>query len=188
VYTAAVLLQKAKEHEGEALDIEWRYLSLEQINNKEGEGWKIWEQPDSYPMRGRWAFKGADAARKQGNEAFQRFHLSLLTSRHVDQNELTEKETIFEAARSAGLDMAQFEKDFESATLEQLAKDHEEGVSNYGVFGCPTLVFDGSNAGYLKMRPLPADEELVDTWKQVKNIVDGRPEIGEIKRPTAPQR
>lgn len=138
-------------------------------------------------MRGRWAFKGAEAARKQGKDAFERYHIGLLAARHVDQKELTDKETIFETAREAGLDMAQFENDFDAATLESVAKDHEHGVSTYGVFGTPTLVFEDGKSGYLKMRPLPPDDELVDTWKQVKSVVAGRPEIGEIKRPVAPQ-
>lgn len=181
------MLRKAKEHEGDNLDIQWRYLSLEQINQKEGEDWKIWEQPESYPMRGRYAFKGAEAARKQGDEAFDRFHLNLLAARHVDQKELTDKETVFQAARDAGLDMDRFEQDFEAATLERIAKDHQEGVENYGVFGTPTLVFDGGKSGYIKMRPLPPEDELVDTWKQVKAVVFDRPEIGEIKRPVPKQ-
>lgn len=176
-------MRKAKEHEGDNLEVEWRCLSLEQINSNEEDGWKIWEQPESYPMRSRWAFKGAEAARKQGDDAFERFHLRLLESRHVDRNELANQETVFQAARDTGLDMDQFEKDYESATLERLGTDHEKGVTEYGVFGTPTLVFEGGNSGYLKLRPLPPEEELADTWEQVKAIVTGRPEIGEIKRP-----
>jgi predicted DsbA family dithiol-disulfide isomerase len=136
-------------------------------------------------MRGRFAFRGAEAARKQGKNAFERFHLSLLSARHVDQKELTAEETIFEAAESAGLDMKQFKKDYEAATIDQVGIDHEEGVSNYGIFGTPTLIIDKTHPGYLKMRPLPPEEELVDTWKQVKGLIAGRPEIGEIKRPVA---
>ena len=177
------MLQKAKEVEGDDLDIEWRYLSLEQINQKQGDDWKIWEQPEAFPMRGRYAFKGAEAARKQGNDAFERYHLNLLTARHVDGKEITDKETIFQAARDAGLDMEQFERDFDAATLDRVAQDHEEGVDSYGVFGTPTLVFEGGKSGYVKLRPLPPDEELAATWRQIKDMIVGRPELGEIKRP-----
>jgi predicted DsbA family dithiol-disulfide isomerase len=177
------LLQKAKEHEGDDLEIEWRYLSLEQINSSEGDGWKIWEQPANYPMRSRWAFRGAEAARKQGKDAFERYHLNVLHARHVDRKELATQDTIFEAAEQAGLDMDQFKKDFDAATVDQVGVDHEEGVSKFGIFGTPTLVLNGEHAGYLKLRPLPPDEELPATWKQVKDLVAGRPEIGEIKRP-----
>jgi predicted DsbA family dithiol-disulfide isomerase len=181
------LLRHAREHSDDNLDVEWRYLSLEQINNKHGDDWKVWEQPESYPMRGRLAFKGAEAARKQGDDAFDNYHLALLKARHVEGKELTDRETIFGAARDAGLDMDRFTEDFESATLDELGKQHEAGVSKHGVFGCPTIVFDGSSAGYLKLRPLPPDEELLKTWEQVKAIIHGRPEIAEIKRPVAPR-
>jgi predicted DsbA family dithiol-disulfide isomerase len=181
------LLRKAKEHEGDNLDVTWRYLSLEQINTNEGDDWKIWEQPDNYPMRSRWAFRGAEAARKQGDEAFERFHLNLLTARHVDRKELTTQDTVFEAAQEAGLDMDQFKTDFEAATIDQVGIDHEEGVSQYGVFGTPTLVFEGGKSGYLKLRPLPPEDEMTKTWAQVREFIVGRPEIGEIKRPVPKQ-
>ncbi|TVR71312.1 MAG: hypothetical protein EA415_11600 [Sphaerobacteraceae bacterium] len=176
------MLQKAKE-EDDALDIEWRYLSLEQINSKEEDDWKIWEQPANYPMRSRWAFRGAEAARKQGKDAFERYHLNMLKARHVDQKELTDEDTVFEAAKEAGLDMDQFRADFDAATIDKVGADHEEGVDKFGIFGTPTIVIDGEHAGYLKMRPLPADDELGATWQQVKSMIAGRPEIGEIKRP-----
>lgn len=177
------MLQKAKEHEGDNLEIDWRYLSLEQINSNEGDDWKIWEQPANYPMRSRWAFRGAEAARNQGKDAFEKYHLNLLTARHVDRKELTTQDTIFEAAEAAGLDMDKFKQDFDAATIDQVGVDHQEGVTKYGVFGTPTIVINGEHAGYLKMRPLPADDELASTWEQVKTMIAGRPEIGEIKRP-----
>jgi 2-hydroxychromene-2-carboxylate isomerase len=181
------LLRHAKEHAGDDLDVTWRYLSLEQINNKHGGDWKIWDQPQAYPMRGRLSFMGAESARAQGADAFEKFHLALLTARHVDGKELTDRETIFAAARDAGLDMDRFERDFDAATLDALAEDHEAGVSKHGVFGCPTIVFDNGKAGYLKLRPLPPDDELLSTWEQIKAIIHGRPEISEIKRPTPPR-
>lgn len=134
-------------------------------------------------MRSRWAFRGAEAARKQGDDAFERYHLGMLTARHVDRKELTDEKTIFEVAEEAGLDMEQFKKDFEAATIDQVGVDHEEGVNKFGVFGTPTIVFDGERAGYLKLRPLPEGDELGKTWEQVKDLIAGRPEIGEIKRP-----
>ncbi len=177
------MLQKAKEHEGDNLEVEWRYFSLEQINSNEGDDWKIWEQPSNYPMRSRWAFRGAEAARKQGKSAFEQFHINLLTARHVDRKELATQDTVFEAAEAAGLDMEQFKKDFEAATIDQVGVDHEEGVSKFGIFGTPTIVINGEHAGYLKLRPIPEGDELNRTWEQVKDLIAGRPEIGEIKRP-----
>ena len=137
------MLHHAQQQLGDKLNIAWRYFSLEQVNQKNGPDWKLWEQPESYPSRARLCFKGAEAARKQGEDAFTRFHLALLAARHVDGKELTEPQTILDAARSAELDMSKFERDFDSATLDNVGRDHEAGVNTYGVFGTPTLVFEG---------------------------------------------
>ena len=156
------------------------------MNSQHGEDWKLWEQPESYPSRARLAWKGAEAARKQGNEAFERFNLALLTARHADGKELTDPETIFGAAQQAGLDLDKFKQDFESATLEALGPDYEEGREEYGVFGTPTFLFEGAKPAYMRLRPLPPEDEMFDVYQQVKAMMVDRPNIQEIKRPVPP--
>lgn len=180
------MLHKVKQELGDQVDVNWRYFSLEQVNQKNGPDWKLWDQPESYPSRARLAWKGAIAAREQGRDAFDRFHLALLTMRHVDNRELTDRETIFDAARAVELDMAQFERAFAAATLESVGRDHEAGVATFGVFGTPTFVFDNGNAAYLRLRPLPPENELMAVWEQIKGIMADRPQILEIKRPVRP--
>ena len=48
---------------GAKLTINWKYFSLEQVNNQQGLQWKLGEQPDHYPSRGLRAFWAAEAAR-----------------------------------------------------------------------------------------------------------------------------
>ena len=43
---------------GDDLQIEWRSFALEQVNSKEGDGWKAWEQGSDYVSRGLWALRG----------------------------------------------------------------------------------------------------------------------------------
>ncbi len=182
------MLHSVKDRTNGQLDLRWRYFSLEQVNQKHGPDWKLWEQPETYPSRGRLAWKGAEAARQQGPQAFERFHLALLRLRHEESWELTRPETILEAARRAGLDLDRFQRDFEQATLDGLARDHEEGVQRHGVFGTPTLVFENGRAAYLKLRPLPPESEYVAVWERLKDIIADRPYIEEIKRPVPPAR
>ena len=66
---------------GDKLQVNWKNFSLEQTNNKQGEDWRIWEQPDDYPSRGLPAFRAAEAARLQGEEAYERMHFALLEGR-----------------------------------------------------------------------------------------------------------
>ena len=71
-------LYQVKKEYGDALELTWRWFSLEQVNSKEA-GWKVWEQPEEYEGRSIWALRAGAAARRQGAEAFDRFHLALLT-------------------------------------------------------------------------------------------------------------
>ncbi len=182
------MLHHAQQQLGDKLKVSWRYFSLEQVNNKFGPEWKLWDQPESYPSRSRLCWKGAEAARQQGDDAFARFHLALLTARHVDGKELTERQTIIDAARSAELDVEQFERDFDAATLEGVGRDHEAGVDTYGVFGTPTLVFPDGRAAYLRLRPLPPESEMMGVWERLRDLIAEHPYVLEVKRPVPPVR
>lgn len=91
-----------------------------------------------------------------------------------------------DVAKAADLDMDQFKRDFDAATLEAVGIDHEEGVQRYGVFGTPTFVFDNGQAAYMRLRPLPEESEMPAIWQQITDIMQGRPQIQEIKRPVPP--
>ena len=82
VYNAAVWLQSVKEKTEQKVALNWRYFSLEQVNNKKGSQWKIWEKIGDYPNRELRAFWAAEAARCQGEAAFDSFHMALLRARH----------------------------------------------------------------------------------------------------------
>ena len=43
---------------GDDLQINWRSFALEQVNSKEDEDWKAWEQDSDYTSRGLWALRG----------------------------------------------------------------------------------------------------------------------------------
>ncbi|WP_038040491.1 DsbA family oxidoreductase [Thermorudis peleae] len=187
VYRASMLLLWLQEHYDPSLVVHWRYFSLEQVNQRFGPDWKLWEQPDDVPSRTRLAWKGAEAARQQGDEAFRRFHRALLRLRHEERRDLADPETIFEAARRAELDLDAFDRAFKQATLAALARDHEEGVQHYGVFGTPTLVFPNGRAAYLRLSTLPEEAKRGALWEQLVEMIANTPEVDEIKRPTPPQ-
>jgi protein-disulfide isomerase len=156
------------------------------VNSIEGPEWKVWERPAGHRSRSLLAFSAGEASRRQGNEAFERFHLALLRARHEDGLTLTEPDTIRSAAEIAELDVAQLEQDMQDPMiLNVLARDHEEGVA-LGVFGTPTLVFEEGGSAFLKMRPGPPPEESVDVFDALRTFAATRPYIAEIKRPSPP--
>ena len=129
-----------KAYDGE-MNITWKTFPLEQVNSKEGPDWKLWEQPESYPSRGLLALKAGEAARKQGPEAFDRFHMALLNARHVDKKKIDDRGMLAEVAKSVGLDVDRFTNDLDDpASIKKIAAEYTEAHDKYGVFGVPTYL------------------------------------------------
>ena len=105
VYNAAVWLQKVKEDMRGKLAVNWKYFSLEQVNNQNGPDWKLWEQPEDYPSRGRRAFQATEAARRQSEAAFSHFHMALLRARHEQSRDIADVNTLMEVAESFRLEI-----------------------------------------------------------------------------------
>jgi len=177
-----------KEGMGTKLAINWRYFSLEQANSKQGPEWKIWEQPEDYPSRGLRAFQAAEAARHQGEAAFDSFHSALLKARHAQRRDIADMNTLIEVAESVDLEMTQFQEDLGNRRLlAKLAEDHTFAVETLGVFGTPTLVFPENQAIFLKMSP-PSTEESFSVFTELRQIAERRRYIREVKRPELPNR
>src|SRR5579859_4933239 len=123
VYRASVLLESVVAS-GRELKIGWRYFSLSQVNSKD-EGWTAWDAPESETVRGRLAFKAAEAARRQGR--FEKLHMPLLGARHRDRLDIDQVDVVDRVAEQSGLDLERFRSDIADTTiLEPLARDHRE--------------------------------------------------------------
>jgi predicted DsbA family dithiol-disulfide isomerase len=187
VYNAAVWLQKVKEDMGGKLAINWKYFSLEQVNSQNGPDWKLWEQPEDYPSRGRRAFQAAEAARRQSEAAFSRFHMALLRARHEQSRDIADVNTLIEVAKSSGLAMPRFQEDLSNRQLlSKLAEDHTLAVETLGVFGTPTLVFPGGQAVFLKIMSVPPPKECLQLFKEIRHLAEQRQYVQEVKRPARP--
>jgi hypothetical protein len=178
-------LQDVKKAMNGGLNITWKCFSLDQVNSKEEPDWKIWEQPEDSPsVRALLPFFAGEAAKKQGDEAFEKFHVALLNTRHVDRKRINDVEALVEVAKSVGLDVDKFREDLkDKSTLEKIGADHTEAKEKYGVFGVPTLVTEDGQAAFLKMMPPPPPEEAAQIFDTLLGVVSGRPNILEIKRP-----
>ena len=172
---------------GDRLSIEWYAFPLEQVNSTRGAEWKLWEQSDSYESKGLWALRAGEAAKMQGKERFECFHVALLRAKHVEKRDIANTEVLIAVAMEAGLDVNKFRKDLPSRSLlAQIGKDYTRGVEEHGVWGTPTLVFNGHQAAYLKLRPAPPPEESAGLFEELFHIIHGRPYVIEVKRPRVP--
>ena len=172
---------------GDDLDITWKNFPLEQVNSKEGPDWKLWEQGDSFPSKGLLALKAGEAAKKQGAEKFQKFHVGLLNARHMQRKAIDKLEILTDVAKDAGLDIDKFLEDInDPQALKTIAADYEEAKANYGVFGVPTMFTDAGASAFVKMMPPPPPEQAREVFESVLGVVNGVPNLQEIKRPTPP--
>jgi predicted DsbA family dithiol-disulfide isomerase len=182
VYRASVLLQNVGRTRN--LKVAWRYFSLTQVNSKD-EGWTVWDAPASEHVRGRLAFKAAEASRRQ--DRFEDFNMSLLQARHRDRLDIDQLEVVERVALDVGLDLERFRQDLsDPQILASLARDHQEAVSKHGVFGTPTLVFPGGASAYVRLAEAPEDADAQRVFDHLVTVAAREPSILEIKRPRKP--
>ncbi len=183
-YQAAVWLSWVKRIYGEKLTLAWRSFPLEQVNSIQGAGWKLWEQPDDYRSKGLWAFRAAEAARQQGEDAFDLFNLALFTARHEERRDISDRTVLMDVARESGLDVDRFQRDLADRSLMvRIGDDYERGVREHGIWGTPTLVFNGRSAAYLKLQSAPPADDAIAFFDDLVEMVDERRYVVEIKRP-----
>jgi predicted DsbA family dithiol-disulfide isomerase len=189
VHSAAVWLGEVNRQLGESrVEVTWKFFPLEQVNAPADADVPIWDLPPDRRSRGRDSFHAAAAARRQGREAFERFHTALLTLKHEEEQDHGKRSTLDEAASRAGLDLTRFAADLEDrALLKDIENDYVAGREGLGVFGTPTFVFSNGQAAYLRILPPPPAEEAVAFWLDFLRDVRDRPYLQEIKRPRRPQ-
>src|SRR5579864_9222 len=166
------------------IDVRWRYFSLTQVNSK-NDGWTLWNAPGSETVRGRLAFKAAEAARRQGR--FDDLHMPLLEARHRDRLDLDDEGVITRVASDVGLDLERFAADLRASDiLDAVARDHSEAVAEHGVFGTPTFLFADGASAYVRLAGLVENGAAVEVFDRLMSIAAGEPRILEIKRPWRP--
>ncbi len=188
VYRASQLIEMVRDSAERDIKVSWRYFSLSQVNHRSeppDDGWTVWGAADSESVRGRLAFKAAEAAVRQGG--FEAFHPALLKARHHDRLDIDNRQVVDRVADESGLDLDRFRRDLEDPViLAPLARDHEAGRDRYGVFGTPTFVFPGGAAAYIRLANAPMNEDAVRVFDQIVAVTRNEPVLLEIKRPVPP--
>lgn len=182
VYRASLLLANVAAER--PADIRWRYFSLTQVNSRE-EGWTAWHAPAAERVRGRLAFKAAEAARRQGR--FDAFHGALLGARHQYRLDIDDIEVVEQVAEDSGLQLGRFRRDIADPNiLEALERDHVHAVGRHGVFGTPTFVFPNGASAYIRLAEAPSGADAVHLFDNLLAIAADEPRVLEIKRPARP--
>jgi len=182
VYRASLLVTNVAAER--PIDVRWRYFSLAQVNSKET-GWTAWDAPAAEKVRGRLAFKAAEAALRQ--DRFDPFHANLLAARHQDRLDIDDAKVVDQVAEESGLELERFRRDLaDPAILDALARDHKHAVATHGVFGTPTFVFPNGASAYIRLAEAPTGAGALQLFDSLLAIVADEPRVLEIKRPTRP--
>jgi predicted DsbA family dithiol-disulfide isomerase len=182
VYRASLLLANVAAER--PIEVQWRYFSLAQVNSKE-EGWTAWNAPAAEKVRGRLAFKAAEAARRQ--DRFDPFHANLLAARHQSRLDVDDVKVIEQIAEESGLDLERFRRDLaDPSILDALARDHTHAVAAHGVFGTPTFVFSNGASAYIRLAEAPTGPGALQLFDSLVAVAADEPRVLEIKRPTRP--
>jgi predicted DsbA family dithiol-disulfide isomerase len=184
VYRVAGMLEDVRSSGARPIEVRWRYFSLTQVNSK-NDGWTLWNAPASEMVRGRLAFKAAEAARRQGR--FDDLHMPLLEARHRERLDLDDESVITRVAADVGLDLKRFSADLSAPDiLDAVAHDHREAVGAHGVFGTPTFVFADGASAYVRIAGPVSNGAALEVFDRLMSIAAGEPRILEIKRPRRP--
>lgn len=184
VYRASVLVEHVGRSGSLRLRPRWRYFSLSQVNSKD-DGWTVWDAPELEKVKGRLAFKAAEAARRQGR--FEDFRMPLMEARHRDRLDIDEVAVVERVAVDSGLDLERFRRDVgDPSILAALATDHTAAVTEHGVFGTPTFVFPDGAAAYVRLAEAVEGPAATEVFDRLVTVAAGEPRILEIKRPRKP--
>jgi predicted DsbA family dithiol-disulfide isomerase len=174
VYAWLKLVQKS----GQALEINWHPFAIQMDDPNE-----YWSHPWTIANSELRGFIAAEAARRQGSEAFLRFHDALESAVHEQLLELGEESTLIAVTQQAGLDTNRFQADWQDPQLARAAqRSHLQAVEQWNISGTPTLVFPNGNSYHLELSEVPDEAHALETFRAVEMLTVTHPYISQLRR------
>ena len=163
---------------GQPLEINWHPFAI-QMDDLDQYWKRPWKLANS-ELRG---FIAAEAARRQGSEAFLRFHDALEGAVHEQFLELGEETTLIAVTQQAGLDMDRFLADWHDPQLAQaVQRSHEQGSEKFNITGTPTLVFPNGRSFHLELSEVPPVADALEAFQVFETMALRFPYIKQLKR------
>jgi 2-hydroxychromene-2-carboxylate isomerase len=158
------------------LQVEWRTFSLKEVNRPEDD--PPYLTAGAEPSVSVLALALAHAAREAD---FSRYHHTVFEAMHGEERKLGDEDLIA-IAREAGV--SEFDRDRWTASV---GAEHKEAVALHGVYGTPTLIFDGAGS-YVRLRDFPeSDEEALTLLDSLTGVAAGRVNLVEVFHPEGPK-
>jgi 2-hydroxychromene-2-carboxylate isomerase len=178
-YQTSVWIRDVRSHR--ALDVTWRFFSLEEVNLVAGKR-HPWDRPWSYgfgQMR-----VGALIRRELGNDALDRWYAAVGHAFFSDGEKTHVPEVHARVIAGAGFDPAFVERAVaDASTLVEVRDEHLDAVARYGAHGVPTLVLESGYAIYGPVVvPAPSGDDAVALWELVRSM-QRFPQLYELRHP-----
>lgn len=164
-------------------DVRFLVFSLDQTHVEEG-GKPVWEEPDRYP--GLLVNLAGVVVRDRLPESFRAAHAALFAIRHDHGLDLRDRAIVTEALDGVGVDGAGVLTEVDAGwPLEVLQAEHTDAAKRLKVFGVPTFM-SGDDAIFVRLmhRPLGDTEGATSTIDRIIDLLDGWPELNELKHTT----
>lgn len=173
--------------ENAPVSVRWRSFPLEQVNNNDSD-WRFWKQPAG-DVRSMYAFLAIEAVRDQDEALTTPLVMALLRAVHEDRRQPNDLEMIREVAQGVGgIDVQRMVREMADPQLrERIAADYERATNEYGIFGTPTLLFEGGEPVFLKMSPPAPQPEAGDLFSVVQRMSTDMSYVQEVKKATRPE-
>jgi predicted DsbA family dithiol-disulfide isomerase len=115
--------------------------------NNEIDGWKCWEQDETYISRGLWPLRGGIAARMIGHKYHNEYMAKILEEKHVKHKDVRSRETIIDLAQKLSFPNKFTDFIDDETRLKEISEDYIYAES-LGVFGTPTFLFDDTHLAF----------------------------------------
>jgi len=145
---------------GASWDVRFRPFSLAQTKVEDGET-DVWDRPQGAEgTRGVLALQWGLAVRDKWPDRFPDFHLALFAARHERGVDIGDPAVLSDLAAGLGLPRAEISAEVDSGLpLDTLQREHRELVSQWEVFGVPTLIV-GEEAVFVRSMERHRPDEI----------------------------
>jgi DSBA-like thioredoxin domain len=147
---------------GKDWDVTYVPFSLDQVHVGDGEP-PVWERPPEERGTGVLALEWGIAVRDAFPDRFLDVHLALFAARHDHGEKLADADVLRKAVTGADLDADAVAAEVASGRpLQTLAREHEDAVQRWGMWGVPTFCI-GDRAVFVRLmeRDTPDDVDGV---------------------------
>jgi len=167
--------------DGADWDVRFLAFSLDQAHLGEGET-PIWERPADERGTGVLALQWGITVRDRFPDHFLDFHVAAFAARFDEGRKIAKEEVLRDVAGAVGLDPDLVAKEIADGwPLETLAREHQEGVDTYAVFGVPTLIV-GDEAVFVRVM----ERGRVDDLERSLDLIEWT-RLNEFKRTRLPK-